>query len=166
MRITLDTNVLISSTFWLGSSDSIMRKVENQELELIISKEIIEEFSKVLMYKEIQDKIADKNLDTKKLLFISCNFRVIKNQIHHIIYCMVLDMRRTIETITHISTIVEPKTKIEIIKDDPDDNKIIECAIEGKVDFIISQDNHLLNLKEFQGIKIVSPKEFLNKLLF
>lgn len=55
MRITLDTNVLISATFWDGCSDKIIRKVENKEVELILSEEIIKEFSEVLDYKEIQD---------------------------------------------------------------------------------------------------------------
>ena len=52
--------------------------------------------------------------------------------------------------------------KIEIIKDDPDDNKFIECAVTNKADYIISGDNHLLNLREYRNIKILSPKEFLN----
>ena len=52
--------------------------------------------------------------------------------------------------------------KIEIIKDDPDDNKFIECAITNKAGYIISGDNHLLNLREYKNIKIFSPKEFLN----
>jgi len=52
--------------------------------------------------------------------------------------------------------------KIEIIKYDPDDNKFIECAVTNKADYIISGDNHLLDLKEYGNVKILSPKEFLN----
>jgi len=52
--------------------------------------------------------------------------------------------------------------KIEIIKDDPDDNKFTECAVTNKADYIISGDNHLLNLREYGNIKILSPKEFLD----
>ncbi|MEX0920071.1 MAG: putative toxin-antitoxin system toxin component, PIN family [Candidatus Pacearchaeota archaeon] len=59
------------------------------------------------------------------------------------------------------SVIVEPTIKLDVIKDDPDDNKFLEAAVTGKVDLIISQDKHLLKLKEHQGIKIVSPKEAL-----
>jgi uncharacterized protein len=59
------------------------------------------------------------------------------------------------------SIIIEPFEKIFVIKEDFDDNKFLECAVEGSADYIISQDNHLLNLKEFQGIKIVTPEEFL-----
>ena len=60
------------------------------------------------------------------------------------------------------SLIVEPEERVEIVKEDKDDNKFIEAAISGKADYIISQDNHLLKIKEFRGIKILTPKEFLD----
>ena len=56
---------------------------------------------------------------------------------------------------------VVPTRKIEAIKEDPSDNKFLECAIESSADYIVSGDNHLKGLKEFKGIKIVSAKEFL-----
>lgn len=62
------------------------------------------------------------------------------------------------------SIIVEPTIKLDVIKDDPDDNKFLEAGLTGKIDFIISQDNHLLKLKEYQGIKILNPEEALELL--
>jgi len=62
------------------------------------------------------------------------------------------------------SKFFEPKEKIEIVKDDKDDNKFVEVAIEGKADYIITQDNHLLRIKDFRGLKIMTPKEFLEVL--
>jgi uncharacterized protein len=59
---------------------------------------------------------------------------------------------------------VEPDEKIDAVSDDPDDNMFLEAALAGDADYIVSQDNHLLKLKEFRGIKIVRPEEF-NKLL-
>ena len=61
--------------------------------------------------------------------------------------------------------LVEPEEKLYIVKDDSDDNKFIEAAITGKADFIVSQDKHLLKLKEFQGIRIMTPDEFLDALV-
>ena|SRR3989338_5468644 len=57
------------------------------------------------------------------------------------------------------SVLIAPSTKIDIIKEDPDDNKFLETAVDGKADFIISQDKHLLNLKEYRGVKILRPEE-------
>ena len=56
---------------------------------------------------------------------------------------------------------IEPKEKVEAIKEDPDDDKILECAVACKAKYIVSYDNHLLKLKEFRRIKILTPKEFL-----
>ena len=70
-------------------------------------------------------------------------------------------MNRTIEKIASLSTIVEPHQQFTVVTDDPDDDRVLECAVEGKVDFVISNDKHLLKLKEFQGIGIVTPEEFL-----
>ena len=94
--ITIDTNVLISATFWSGSSDKIISMVEAKKLELILSEEIVNEYVEVLNYEEIKNKIKDKKLEIKL----------------------------TVEKIKSISTIVMPKERLNIIKDDPDDNAI------------------------------------------
>ena len=73
-------------------------------------------------------------------------------------------IKEWIDLITRNSVIVEPKEKINIIKDDPKDDIFIETAVAGNVDFIISQDNHLLKLKEFRKIKIITPEAF-NKII-
>ena len=135
MKITIDTNVLISGSLWTGASDKILEKIENKEIDLILSNDIIGEFSEVLNYEEIKNKIIDKGLEIK----------------------------RTVEKIISFSTIIEPSEKLDVITEDPDDNIILECAVEGNVDFIISQDKHLLNLKEFRGIKIMNPTDFLRE---
>ncbi len=54
-------------------------------------------------------------------------------------------------------------TVIDVVKEDPDDNIFIACAITAEAEYIISGDAHLLNLKEYEGIKIISPREFLDK---
>jgi hypothetical protein len=51
--------------------------------------------------------------------------------------------------------------KVNIVHEDPEDNKFIECAIALNAKTIITGDNHLLSLKKFQGIEILTPKEFL-----
>ncbi|MCX6802964.1 MAG: putative toxin-antitoxin system toxin component, PIN family [Candidatus Diapherotrites archaeon] len=46
--------------------------------------------------------------------------------------------------------------------EDPDDNKVLETALEAGVQFIVSGDKHLLKMKEFEGIRIMGAKEFLD----
>ena len=54
---------------------------------------------------------------------------------------------------------MESFEKLDIIQEDLEDNKFLEAAIAEKADFIISQDNHLLKLKEYLGIRIINPEE-------
>lgn len=62
------------------------------------------------------------------------------------------------------SILIQSSSKIDVIREDPEDNKFLETAVDGKADFIVSQDKHLLNLKEYQGIKIIKPEEAVNLL--
>ena len=71
-------------------------------------------------------------------------------------------IKEWIDLIIRNSIIVEPKEGINIVKDDPKDNIFIETAVAGNVDYIISQDSHLLKLKEFRGIKIITPEDLIN----
>jgi putative PIN family toxin of toxin-antitoxin system len=66
-----------------------------------------------------------------------------------------------VSVLADYAVFVEPLFSLEVIKDDKDDNKFLEAGVEGNADYIISQDNHLLKLKEFKGIKIIKPEEFL-----
>lgn len=68
------------------------------------------------------------------------------------------------ELIISISQVVDPRIKIKFIKEDPDDDKILECAVEGKADFVVSGDRHLLEIKEYKGIKIISARNFLENI--
>jgi uncharacterized protein len=58
---------------------------------------------------------------------------------------------------------VEPKKKLDIVKEDPSDNRILECALVAEVDFVISGDEHLLSLGKVGKIEIVKANEFLKK---
>lgn len=56
---------------------------------------------------------------------------------------------------------VPPMEPLTVIRDDPSDNRFLECALAGKADVIVSGDRHLLRLKRFRGIPILTPKAFL-----
>ena len=72
------------------------------------------------------------------------------------------EVRILIELVLQFVILVNSNIKVDVVKDDPDDNKIIECAIESKAEYILSYDKHLLKIREFNGIKIITPEEFLN----
>ncbi len=134
MKIVLDTNVWLSGIFWEGEASKILEKAEKKDVQIIISEDILSEIITVL------------NRESKFQKYI-LNLR--------------LSMEDLLRTILSISTLIETKIKLDIIKADPKDNIILEAAINGKAEYIISYDNHLLNMIEFRNIKIISPKEFL-----
>ena len=136
MKVTLDVNVLISGTFWTGDPFRILDKIDKKEIKSVTSKEIIKEYNEVINSDEIIGKI-----ENKKLILLNVVQKVIIN-----------------------SEIVEPKVRLNIVNEDKDDNKILECAKEGKVDYIITQDKHLLKLGSFENIGILKPDEFLSKI--
>ncbi len=112
MRITLDTNILISATFWTGDSFKVLDLIDKKKLTCVISKEILSEYTEVIQREELLTKIKDKHL-------------IISNV-----------SKKVLEK----STIVEPKMKIDAVEEDTDDNKILECALEGGADFIVTND--------------------------
>lgn len=134
MRVVLDTNVWLSAIFWKGEASKIIESSLDKKFRLIITQDIISEIIEVL------------NREGKFKKFI-------------------LDRKQAIEdlirTILSLSTLVDTISKLQLIKEDPKDNIILEAALDGKADYIVSYDKHVLNMIEFRGIRILEPGEFI-----
>lgn len=63
--------------------------------------------------------------------------------------------------ITALATIVEPTEAVSVIEADPDDDRVLEAALEGRAEMIVSGDRHLLQLKDWREMRIISPADFL-----
>ena len=73
------------------------------------------------------------------------------------------EIQEVIKGISKFAKVVSPKKKIKLIKDDKDDNAILECALEGEVEMIITGDKkHILPLGKFKDIFILSANQFLD----
>jgi putative PIN family toxin of toxin-antitoxin system len=131
VRAVFDTNVLISSLIRSGKPRLLWNKVIKGEIELIISREILSEFNNVARRPKLRRYVSLKRLRRFNLVLI----------------------RR--------AEIIEVRTHLPQITEDPDDNMIVETALDGRADYIVSGDKHLLILKEFRGIKIVNVEEML-----
>src|SRR5262249_4940684 len=71
---------------------------------------------------------------------------------------------RRLKVLIRAAEMVIPGKTLEVIREDPADNRILECAVEGSADLIVSGDQHLRGLKSHQGIPIVRPIDFLRTL--
>ena len=131
MRVTVDTNFLISATQWDYSvAHKLLKKFILSDAKIFTTQDILDETAEVL----------------------ERDFKYSKSE-----------AKKIIETILLFADLIEPKQKVDVIKDDPDDNKVVECAIESSSDYIITYDKHLLKLKEYKRIKIVKPEELLKE---
>ena len=137
MKIVLDTNVWLSAIFWEGEANNLVEKCIKNKIEIIISYDILSEIIDVL------------NKETKFQRFIQEREDKVED---------------LIRTILSISSILETSIKISEIKEHVKDNIILEAALEGNAEYIISYDNHVLDLIEFRKIRILSPTDFLKVL--
>jgi putative PIN family toxin of toxin-antitoxin system len=136
VKIVIDTNVFVSALITPHSNSAkIFRLLEGSNLEALVSKEILSEISRVLCYPKIKKRHGLNSAQIKAL----------------------------ITDYSKIAALVKTRQEFNVIEEDPTDNKFLECAFFGKADFIISGDEHLLKLKRFRKIPIISPREFLDK---
>ena len=135
MRVVLDTNIIISGLFWTGTP-SLLIKYILQSHTLCFTSETLGELEKVLTYEKFKPRIA-------QLSFTIPAF---------------------IDTLTkHAFVVGKPSYQIQIIQQDPDDNKFLEAALATCTDVIVSGDIHLLGLKQFEGIPIMRSTAFLKR---
>lgn len=72
------------------------------------------------------------------------------------------EAERAVTGIQELGEIVQTHSQVTVCKDQRD-NQVIECAIDGEAEYIVSGDIHLLELKTFRGVKIITVSDFLNK---
>lgn len=137
IRYVADTNLLASATLVKeGAPNQILNKWLQGEIELATSPILLEELEDVLFRPRIQKYQWMKSAEVAEL-------------------------------ISHLreAAIQGPgKKEINVITEDPDDNWVLSAALETNADYIVSGDQHLRDLREYKGIKILSPAKFLKLL--
>jgi putative PIN family toxin of toxin-antitoxin system len=90
-----------------------------------------------------------------------------KEIIGEILSVLSIKFHRDRETISHVAfylsdlaRMVKPTRKIRLFKDDPD-NRILECAVSGRADVMVTGDKEIIKLGEYEGIKIIRLKDYL-----
>ena len=137
-HVVLDTNVLISATLAeQGFSAAILRAARRQRIHLVVSPYILTEYSNVLRRPHIAKKYSE-----------------ITERVDSIV--RFLNLR---------AIVVEGQPVVRVIQNDPKDDAILACAVQGRADYIVSGDEHLLRLSHYRGIKILSPRDFATTIL-
>lgn len=134
IKVVFDNNVWISIFMKKILSEEFAEV--NKKITVYVSKDIMVEISKVLMYPKIAEILSESRINEKEILrAISAN-----------------------------STVVKPKLKLQVIEEDFEDNKILECALEAGAAFIVTGDRHILKLSKFRKTRILTPIQFFDYL--
>lgn len=125
VRIVLDTNVYIAAA--LNPQSIIYKIVEDSAAHYLAAY-----FTSPAILLELQDKLENK------------------------FHFPRADVVRWLNRLEEVLAVLRPQQKVDLLSQrDPDDNKILECALEAKADLIITADPDLLSLKEFNNTKIM-----------
>lgn len=71
---------------------------------------------------------------------------------------------RTVTEILSFSKLVKITGTLQVVKDDPDDDMVLECAVASEATFIVSGDRHLLEMESYQGVFILRAQDLLKEL--
>jgi putative PIN family toxin of toxin-antitoxin system len=129
-----DVNVLVSSLIVKGKPRELWLKARANEFTLLLSSKIVSEFIDVISRRKFTKYV--KEYDVKVFL----------------------------EALHQTAKFTRIKSKFNVVTADPADDVILRTAVDGKADCIVSGDKHLLALKEFRGIKILTVDEMLSLL--
>jgi putative PIN family toxin of toxin-antitoxin system len=137
VRAVVDTNLFISGLFaGKGYSSQLQDLWVSSAFELAVSEMILKEIENTLLKPHIHKRLFLENGEEESIISL----------IREKAFVIAADLYQT-----------------DKIKTDPSDNKFLACALEVKADYIVSGDNHLLELKYFHGIQIVDAKALIQK---
>jgi putative PIN family toxin of toxin-antitoxin system len=133
MIVVLDTNVMISALLSpRGTPAKIMEYWETEAFEVAISQPLLDEFERALGYERVKRYFKRPQEKINALL----------------------------KRLKTVGISVDPQVELNVIEADPD-NRVSLCALAANATYIITGDEHLLALEEYQGVMIIPPVGFL-----
>lgn len=136
MKVVLDTNIWVSAIIWGGIPDRILLLGETQSITISMSQELLNELERTFSKSKLQPKLQALDLTVSS----------------------VINLIRESVIVYPIDQITVPNLR------DPDDNIVVATAIAAQADVMITGDRDLLVLETYQGISIMTAKDFLQSL--
>lgn len=135
MRIVIDTNVLLSDLLWHGTPHALLSHVRSGTAELVMSHTLLDELAEVIARRKFAAILARTTRTPERILS---------------------EMQALAEIV------VAPPLPLPVCRD-PDDDAVLACALAAHADLIVSGDDDLLVLKEFQHIPIITPAQAMQR---
>ena len=135
MRIVIDTNIWVSGLLWKGKPWQLLKLAESGDVQLCIAHSMLLELEEVLAYDKFQSRL----------------------QILHQTPAQLATYVLSLSTAFDVS-----RKGISVIKDDPDDDIFVWCALSAGAKYLVTGDRHLLNFGYYQTVKMITVAEFLD----
>ena len=134
MRAVVDTNVIVSAALRRGTPPgAIVRAWLEGGFEALTSAQLIAELEGVLARPRIAERLGWSTAETASF----------------------------VAGLVEAADVIDPDVTLDVVHADPSDNRVLEAALAGQADYIVSGDQHLLALGSFEGIEIVTPARFV-----
>ncbi len=138
VKVVADTNIIISGVLWHGAPHTLLEIAYKNEIQLLTCSALLQELTEVLQ----RDKFIPYLSRAK------------------------VTVQEIVESYALMAQVIELGKIDPVIAADPDDDVVLACAITGRAKIIVSGDNHLLSLKQYQQTQIMTASEFLLKTNF
>jgi len=135
MNIVLDTNTVISGLFWKGAPRQVLDLARSGTFTLFTSPDLLAELGKVLERQKFSARLAQAGVSVEELVLGYASLAIT----------------------------VRPHKIAPVIKPDSDDDKVLACAKTANAEIIASGDSHLLDLSDYEGIKIMTVNQLLEQ---
>ena len=139
LRVVLDTNIFVSSLLVKeGVPAKVLDAWRDRQYALFISPAILSEIRATLLYPRIRRKYSITEAEIDQLI--------------------------TLLEFDALIVLGDDESVAGSVPEDPADEAVLACALDARADLIVSGDRHLLEMKEYQEIPILTVREFLNQL--
>jgi putative PIN family toxin of toxin-antitoxin system len=135
MRVVFDTNVVLSGMLWGGSPRLALEQIRLERAVLLSSQPLVDELKDVLSRQKFEVRLAEINRTPDELIYF---------------YNAIIEM-------------VDPAPIGQVIEADPKDDKFLACAVGGQAVAVVSGDHHLLDLKTYAQIDMLTVETFLTQ---
>jgi len=132
LKAVLDTSVLVAAFLHPGGVNGRVLALAGERYELCLSPAILAEVRRVLSYPRLRRYGYSEE-----------------------------EVEEFLGTLRKAAFLVRRWPRIRVIREDPADDRVLACALAARADYIVSKDEHLQKLREYQGIRILPTEAFL-----
>jgi putative PIN family toxin of toxin-antitoxin system len=136
VRVVADTNTLVSGLLWHGNPRRVLDAARAGTLQMYTTAALLAELEEVLQRPKFAQRLSLAGVTSHTLVL----------------------------GYAALARLVEPADIAPAIIADPDDDAVLACAVAARAEIIVSGDSHLLDLKEYEGISIVTAAQLLTRI--